>query len=122
MKTKMRHGQDYWQGHLGLWGKSGQTQVEYCASAGLNIKTFQRWKSLLMDTHVRKGPVTPVVDKEKSLVPVRLASSDAANTSFDGVRDIRIRFDNRQWIVDVPSGVDSMHLTHVLRAVAGVSQ
>lgn len=122
MATRTRHGQDYWERHLERWRKSGQTQVQYCASAGLSIKTFNRWKSRLTNAKIRKAPAIPIPNKEISLIPVRLAPPDSFGVSVDGVRDIRIRFDNGQWVVDVPSGVDSAHLGNVLKAIAGTSQ
>ena len=122
MATRTQHGQDYWQHHLERWGKSGQTQVQYCASAGLSITTFCRWKSRLTDAIVRKTPAPPPADKGISLIPVRLAPPVSVATSLDGVREIRIRFDSGQWIVDVPSGVNSEHLVGVLKAIAGASQ
>ena len=35
--------EEFWAGHFERWGQSGLTQVEYCASQGLGIKSFQRW-------------------------------------------------------------------------------
>lgn len=64
----------------------------------------------------------PASDNEISLIPVRLAPPDSIGASLAGVRDIRIRFDNGQWVVDVPLGVDSAHLANVLKAIAGASQ
>lgn len=122
MATRTRHGQDYWERHLERWRKSGQTQLQYCSSAELNIKTFNRWKSRLTNTKVRRAQAKPATEKEISLVPVRLAPLGTVEPGLDGVRDIRIRFDDRKWIVDVPSGVDSTHLANVLKAIAGASQ
>lgn len=34
----------FWQEQLDGWRRSGLTQVGYCASRGLNIKSFQRWR------------------------------------------------------------------------------
>jgi len=122
MTTRTRHGQEYWQRHLECWGKSGQSQLEYCANAGLSIKTFNRWKSRLKSTKVRRASTKATSEKEVSLIPVRLTPLGSIGVSVDGVRDIRIRFDVGQWIVDVPSGVDTTHLGNVLKAIAGTSQ
>jgi len=35
---------EFWKGHLEGWRQSGQTQVAYCASHGLGIKSFARWR------------------------------------------------------------------------------
>lgn len=118
MGTRTRHGKDFWERHLELWRKSGKKQVQYCEGAGLSIKTFNRWKSRITEATILKAPVTIAASKEKSLIPVRLAPPDSASASLGCVRDIRIRFDNRQWVVDVPSGVDSAHLGNVLNAIA----
>ena len=122
MAKRTRYGQDYWQRHLEGWRKSGQTQLKYCANSGLSIKTFQRWKSLLTNAKSRRVNSTPTADKEIALIPVRLAPPESVGASLDGVRDIRIRLDNGQWIVDVPSGVNYPHLANVLKAIAGATQ
>ena len=122
MATRTRHGQDYWVDHLKHWRKSGQTQIQYCASTGLSVKTFNRWKSRLGNAKVRKGSATPSADKEISLIPVRLAPPDSGSANLGDARDIRIRFDNGQWVVDVPSGVDSTQLGNVLKAIASTTQ
>lgn len=122
MATRTRQGQDYWEHHLERWRKSGQTQVQYCSNAGLSIKTFNRWKSRLTNAKGLKVPATPIPGKEISLIPVRLAPPNSAGPGVDDVRDVRIRFDNGQWVMDVPSGVDYAHLANVLKAVARASQ
>lgn len=122
MATRTRHGQDYWIDHLKRWRKSGQTQIQYCASTGLSVKTFNRWKSRLGNVKARKDFATPCADKEISLIPVRLAPPDSGSAKLGDLRDIRIRFDNGQWVVDVPSGVDSTHLGNVLKAIASTRQ
>lgn len=35
---------EFWQGHLEGWRQSGLTQVAYCESNGLGIKSFYRWR------------------------------------------------------------------------------
>ncbi|ARV18584.1 hypothetical protein AEP_01640 [Curvibacter sp. AEP1-3] len=122
MATLTRLGKDYWERHLRKWRKSGQTQSQYCVSAGLNIKTFSRWKLLLAAPLTGKVPVPPTIEKPMSLVPVRLAQPEVVDTRIGCIRDIRIRLDDRQWVVDVPFGVDPKHLANVLKAVAGVTQ
>lgn len=122
MATKTRLGQDFWERHLGQWHKSGKTQIQYCAGEGLNIKTFNRWKLRLTNSKPRKAPASPKGDKKISLIPVRMTRPEPTDASLSCVRDIRIRLDDSQWIVDVPSGVDPGHLANVLRAIAGVAQ
>jgi hypothetical protein len=122
MATRTRLGQDFWERHLRHWRKSGQTQSQYCVSTGLKIKTFNRWKILLTNPLRGKAPVSRTADKPTSLVPVRLAQSELVDTSLGCIRDIRIRLDDSQWVVDVPVGVDPKHLANVLKAIAGVAQ
>ncbi len=38
-----RRGEEYWRGQLANWQQSGLTQVAYCRSQELSIKTFARW-------------------------------------------------------------------------------
>lgn len=40
-----RQALEFWQGHLEGWKRSGLTQAAYCASHGLHIKSFSRWRS-----------------------------------------------------------------------------
>lgn len=122
MATRKRHGRDYWEQHLERWRKSGQTQVQYCASAGVCMKTFSRWKSLLSNTQARRAPATPTTAEKVSLIPVRLARPESPGSCLDGIRDIRIRLEAKQWIVEVPQGIDSTHLAMVLKTVAEASQ
>lgn len=39
-----RHGSEFWRGHLEAWRLSDLTQLAYCASHGLGIKSFSRWR------------------------------------------------------------------------------
>ena len=122
MTTRARNGQDFWEGHVQEWSKSGQTQVEYCERTGISVKTFHRWKSRLRDTAVRKDPVAPPLQQDRSLIPVRLAAPVSATTGLEGVREIRIRRDGGQWVAEIPSTVDYTHLVTVLKAIAGAHQ
>jgi hypothetical protein len=36
---------EFWERHLDGWKQSGLTQVAYCASHGLRIKSFGRWRN-----------------------------------------------------------------------------
>jgi len=38
-----RQSAEFWEQHLEGWRQSGLTQVAYCASHGLGIKSFSRW-------------------------------------------------------------------------------
>jgi len=39
-----RQGAEFWRGHLEAWRHSELTQLAYCASHGLGIKSFSRWR------------------------------------------------------------------------------
>lgn len=39
-----RQSAEFWEQHLEEWRQSGLTQVAYCASHGLHIKSFYRWR------------------------------------------------------------------------------
>lgn len=59
-----RQGQAYWQKHLDAWHQSELTQVAYCLSHGLSIKSFYRWR------RKQKEPVA--AEKPLTLVPVSI--------------------------------------------------
>lgn len=44
-----RQSTEFWERHLEGWQRSGLTQVAYCASHGLRIKSFSRWRSKTRD-------------------------------------------------------------------------
>ena len=45
-----RQTSEFWQQHLEAWQRSGLTQVAYCASHGLRIKSFGRWRTKTRET------------------------------------------------------------------------
>jgi hypothetical protein len=65
-----RLGSKFWQEHLKAWKRSGLTQVAYCATHELSIKTFSRWRS-------RELAATTVAIKSPSLtlVPASVGAS-----------------------------------------------
>lgn len=63
-----RLGWKIWQGHLDAWERSGLTQVEYCASQGLSIKTFTRWRCRSLAA--KASPAKPAT---VTLIPVSVA-------------------------------------------------
>lgn len=62
-----RQGQAYWQQHLDAWRQSELTQVAYCVSHGLSIKSFYRWRRKQKEPVAAATPLT--------LVPVSLGGS-----------------------------------------------
>ena len=68
-----RQTMEFWQGQLEAWRRSGLTQVAYCASQGLSIKSFHRWR--------RKGKeVTASAKPSLTLVPVSLGAPEMGCT------------------------------------------
>lgn len=122
MATRTQLGPEDWKRHLTHWLESGQTQAQYCSHAGLNTKTFNRWKTRLTAGVARKAPTTEGVNKPVSLVPVRVAQQEPPDVSHLRGQDIRIRLDGRQWVVDVPTAVDPKNLAMVLGAIASIAQ
>lgn len=118
MAKRPRLGQDHWARHLKLWQESGKTQTDYCVSAGLTLKTFNRWKRLLF----KKNAATPTIKKATTLVPVRLVQPEPMDMRSGSSPDIRVQLADGKWIVDVPHGTDPEHLACVLKVVAGTAQ
>jgi hypothetical protein len=58
---------EFWQGHLEGWKRSGLTQVAYCASHGLHIKSFGRWRS-------KTREVAPAGNSLLTLIPISVAA------------------------------------------------
>ena len=63
---------EFWQQHLEAWERSGLTQVAYCASHGLRIQSFSRWRSKTREalqagntllTLIPLSVVAPVADR-----------------------------------------------------------
>lgn len=63
-----RLGEAFWYGHIESWRGSGQTQVQYCATHGLNNKTFSRWHG-----RMRRGQGAG--EAKLTLVPVGIAAA-----------------------------------------------
>lgn len=57
---------EFWQQHLETWQQSGLTQVAYCASHGLRVKSFSRWRSKTREA-VQAG------NSLLTLIPIRVA-------------------------------------------------
>lgn len=57
----------FWQEQLEGWRRSGLTQVAYCASRGLSIKSFHRWRRKEREAAASAKP-------SLTLVPVSLGA------------------------------------------------
>ena len=67
-----RQGEKYWQGHLEAWHQSDLTQVAYCTSRGLSLKSFYRWR--------RKGKEALAAAKSSlTFVPVSVGKADTTS-------------------------------------------
>lgn len=56
-----RQTMEFWQGQLEGWRRSGLTQVAYCASRGLSIKSFHRWRGKEKETAASAKPSLTLV-------------------------------------------------------------
>jgi hypothetical protein len=66
-----RRGEEFWREHLGAWHRSDLTQVAYCASQSLSLKSFYRWRR-----KEKEGSVAAL--SALTLVPVRVSMSAPA--------------------------------------------
>lgn len=57
----------FWQEQLEGWRRSGLTQVAYCASRGLSIKSFHRWRR-------KEREIAASATPSLTLVPVSLGA------------------------------------------------
>ena len=62
-----RQTSEFWQQHLEAWKRSGLTQVAYCASHGLRIKSFGRWRS-------KTREAVPAGNSLLTLIPISVAA------------------------------------------------
>jgi hypothetical protein len=93
-----RLGSKFWQEHLKAWKLTGLTQVAYCATHKLSIKTFSRWRS-------RELAAAPVVrSRDLTLVPVSVGASTQSGVvqlhSPGGWR-IELSDSNGAWLSDL---------------------
>ena len=87
----------FWEGHLEGWRQSGLTQVAYCASCGLSIKSFARWRRKEKDAaHAALLPLT--------LVPVSLgvpAARSVVQIHSPGGWRIELPTNDTLWLADL---------------------
>jgi len=67
-----RRGADYWRRHLEAWRQSGLTQVAYCASQGVSLKSFCRWRG-------KEKDALAAAKSSLTLVPVRVGKPEAVH-------------------------------------------
>jgi hypothetical protein len=88
---------EFWQGHLEGWRQSGLTQVAYCASFGLGIKSFHRWRRKERDAaQSAKLPLT--------LVPLSLgapATGSVVRLHSPGGWRIELPMGRVPWLADL---------------------
>jgi hypothetical protein len=56
----------FWRNTLAAWESSGRTQRQFCAQAGVGLKSFARWRGIF----ARETP--PVARSASAFVPLRL--------------------------------------------------
>jgi hypothetical protein len=62
-----RQTSEFWERHLEAWKRSGLTQVAYCASHGLRIKSFSRWRT-------KTRAAAQAGNSLLTLIPIRVAA------------------------------------------------
>lgn len=82
-----RYGEKYWQGHLAAWHQSDLTQVAYCASRGLSLKSFYRWRR-------KEKEAVAAAKSSLTLVPVSVGKLDAISV-------VRLRSPDG-WEIELP--------------------
>ena len=90
---------EFWQQHLEGWQRSGLTQVAYCASHGLHIKSFRRWRSKTREAAQSGNSLL-------TLIPIRVAAAVPG-----GVVQIH---SPGGWRIELPA-VDATMLANLLR-------
>ena len=91
-----RRGLDYWQKHLDAWHQSDLTQGAYCASHGLSVKSFYRWRA--------KQKESVAVGKPLTLVPVSIgvpAAQDVVRLHSPGGWRIELPVAGAAWLGDL---------------------
>ena len=88
---------EFWQGHLEAWRQSGLTQVVYCATHGLSIKSFYRW---------RRKEAEPIASATPSLtlVPISVAApapNSVARLHSPGGWRVELPTGNATWLADL---------------------
>jgi hypothetical protein len=87
---------EFWGRHLEGWRQSGLTQVAYCATHGLQLKSFGRWRS-----KARTSAQTP--SSLLTLVPVSLAApvaDSAIQLHSPGGWRIELPTGSASWLAD----------------------
>ena len=88
---------EFWKEHLDGWRQSGQTQVAYCASHGLGIKSFARWKR-------KEKNAAQTVKLPLTLVPVSLgipATDSVVRLRSPGGWRIEMSAGGAPWLADL---------------------
>ena len=95
-----RRTSEFWQGHVEAWRQSGLTQVDYCASHELSIKSFYRWR--------RKEETESIASAAPSLtlVPISVAAPVP-----NGI--VRLHSPGG-WRIELPTG-NTLRLAELLR-------
>ena len=87
----------FWEGHLEGWRQSGLTQVTYCASFGLGIKSFARWRR-------REKEAAIVAKPSLTLIPVSVdapAPSSVIQLHSPGGWRIELPSGSVSWLADL---------------------
>jgi hypothetical protein len=128
MKFSNRHlaKSEFWSKHIEKWRSSGLLQKEYCANAGLHVKSFGRWKSILAKPSrpVDSARGTPKQVKKatpKSLIPLSIISEAGvvgaeAEKIQQASSGIRLHTPGKH-VIELAVGFDSSTLRQLLGVV-----
>ena len=94
-----RQTREFWERHLEGWRESGLTQIAYCTSHGLHIKSFSRWRSKAKEAAQAGNALL-------TLIPLSVTAPGAD-------RAIQLHSPGG-WRIELPSG-NASWLTDVLR-------
>lgn len=89
----------FWQSHIQAWQDSGQVRKAYCRAHGLNVHTFDHWR-----TKLQCKP--PLESTAVTLVPLRVTTPS--------VIDIRC---GHEVVVSVPGSVTPAWLIELIRGL-----
>ena len=94
----MKHGREFWAGHVKGWRASGLTQVEYCRCHRLSKGTLRYWSSTL------KGP------KAKGTALVEVGRTEVRTEGRRSPIELMVQ---RRYLLRLWPGMEPDHLRDV---------
>ena len=97
----------FWEKHIAQWSASGLSQVEYCRSNKIGLKSFQYWK--------RKSKRN---DSPLALIEVPLPK--ALSIPISPVHPQLCLVVGQHYRIEIANGFDSEDLEHVVRVLGRI--